>query len=113
VSPSAQDDFSNRFSEEDKEVDTIGPNTQGVTLHGTDGHGINYDYSAEWVDGCVTTVPEQSFGFPIGSPSLITAYLLVREDFTKCEFKPYPTSQRSGGGNTNFFQGVFFLFFPS
>ncbi|KAI0810214.1 pectate lyase superfamily protein-domain-containing protein [Xylaria sp. FL0064] len=85
ISPSAQDEFSQAFSDEDTEVDTIGPDTPGVTLHGTDEHGINYDYSAEWVDGCVTTVPEQSFGFPLGSPSLITAYLLVREDYTKCD----------------------------
>ncbi|RYC61691.1 hypothetical protein CHU98_g4510 [Xylaria longipes] len=84
VSSSAQDDLSQEFSDIYPEVETIGPNTQGVTLHGTDGHGINYDYSAEWVDGCVTTVAEQDFGFPLGSPSLITAYLLVREDYTKC-----------------------------
>ncbi|KAI1197901.1 hypothetical protein F5X97DRAFT_324116 [Nemania serpens] len=65
----AQYQFSQLFSDEDTEVDTIGPDTPGVTLHGTDQHGINYDYSAEWVDGCVTTIDEQSFGFPLGSPS--------------------------------------------
>ncbi|KAI0127174.1 hypothetical protein BJ170DRAFT_624478 [Xylariales sp. AK1849] len=43
-----------------------------------------YDYSCSWVPGCVTTVDSQSFGFPLGSPSEITAYLLVREDYTKC-----------------------------
>lgn len=84
MSSSAQDQFSQLFSDEDTEVDTVGPDTAAVTLHGTDQHGINYDYSAEWFDGCVTTVGEQSFGFPLGSPSEITAYLLVRVDYTKC-----------------------------
>ncbi|KAI1159223.1 pectate lyase superfamily protein-domain-containing protein [Nemania serpens] len=84
VSSSAQDQFSQFFSDEDTQVDTIGPDTPDVTLHGTDQHGVNYDYSAAWVDGCFTTVAEQSFGFPLGSPSQITAYLLVREDYTKC-----------------------------
>lgn len=28
-------------------------------------------------------VDRQSFGFPVGSPSLIAAYLLAREDYTK------------------------------
>ncbi|TGJ80754.1 hypothetical protein E0Z10_g8017 [Xylaria hypoxylon] len=83
VSASAQDDLSQIFSDIYPEVETIGPNSRAVTLHGTDMHGINYDYSAEWADGCVTTVAEQDFGFPLGSPSLITAYLLVREDYTK------------------------------
>ncbi len=65
---------------------TIGPGDAPIRLHRTDGHGVNYDYRVEWVAGCVTTVERQSFRFPLGmSQSLITAYLLVREDYTKCE----------------------------
>ncbi|KAK3370652.1 hypothetical protein B0H63DRAFT_319049 [Podospora didyma] len=64
--------------------DFLGPNSAPIALRRTDKHGVNYDFSCRWVSGCVTTVDKQSFGFPLGSPSQITAYLLVREDFTKC-----------------------------
>lgn len=84
VNPDDQDELSYIFSTIYTDVPTIGPGDDPVTLHGTDKHGINYDFSAEWVHGCVTTVDRQSFGFPIGDFSLVTAYLLVREDYTKC-----------------------------
>ncbi|KAK7729355.1 hypothetical protein SLS63_006228 [Diaporthe eres] len=81
-----QDDFSQAFSNLRGSVgddDTIGPGDGVFTLRRTDSHGVNYDYSCSWVPGCVTEVDRQSFGFPLGSPSEITAYLLVREDYTK------------------------------
>ncbi|KAK4173152.1 glucan-beta-glucosidase [Triangularia setosa] len=84
---SEQDSGSQEFSNMRVDMepdDTIGPGDPPVRLRWVDRHGVNYDYTAEWVAGCVTTVPRQSFGFPLGSPSLITAYLLVREDYTKC-----------------------------
>lgn len=66
---------------------TLGPGEAPIRLRRTDKHGINYDFRVEWVSGCVTTVERQSFRFPLGmTQSLITAYLLVREDYTKCEF---------------------------
>jgi hypothetical protein len=83
-----QDEFSTAFSNLRTQMgddDLIGPADPPVTLRRTDGHGVNYDYSCRWVPGCVTEVEKQSFGFPLGSPSLITAYLLVREDYTKCK----------------------------
>jgi hypothetical protein len=81
-----QDTFSNDFSSYGFDIDTLGPGDAPLRLRRTDGHGVNYDYSVEWVAGCVTTVDRQSFRFPLGmSQSLITAYLLVREDYTKCE----------------------------
>ncbi|KAL2272678.1 hypothetical protein FJTKL_06234 [Diaporthe vaccinii] len=86
-----QDDFSQAFSNLRGSVgddDTIGPGDGAVTLRRTDSHGVNYDYSCSWVPGCVTEVDRQSFGFPLGSPSEITAYLFVREDYTKCEWLP-------------------------
>ncbi len=64
---------------------TIGPNDAPLRLRRTDGHGVNYDYRVEWVAGCVTTVEKMSYRFPLGMSSQITAYLLVREDYTKCE----------------------------
>ncbi|TRX94651.1 hypothetical protein FHL15_004423 [Xylaria flabelliformis] len=82
-----QDELSGIFSGIDVgtgDDDTIGPGDMAIRLRGVDGHGVNYDYSCEWVAGCVTEVDRQSFRFPLGSPSLITAYLLVREDYTKC-----------------------------
>jgi hypothetical protein len=87
INPDSQDDFSTEFSNLRGGVadDSIGPDSSPWELRKKDGHGINYWFKAEWVAGCVTTVDKQSFGFPLGSPSLITAYLLVREDFTKCE----------------------------
>lgn len=102
VNPDDQEELSYIFSTIDSDVETIGPGDKAVTLHGTDKHGINYDLSAEWVKGCVMTVDRQSFGFPIGSPSQITTYLLVREDYTKCKchkqesFLVSPHDYRSG-----------------
>ncbi|KEZ41476.1 hypothetical protein SAPIO_CDS7623 [Scedosporium apiospermum] len=82
-----QDDFSEEFSNLRTQMgdnDLLGPDDPPVRLRRVDTHGVNYDFSCSWVPGCKTTVEKQSFGFPIGSPSAITAYLLVREDFTKC-----------------------------
>ncbi|KAM7191243.1 glucan-beta-glucosidase [Naviculisporaceae sp. PSN 640] len=74
-------DFSGLFASDV----TIGPGDAPITLRKTDSHGVNYDYKAEWISGCETTVDRQGFQFPLGpSQSLITAYLLVREDYTKC-----------------------------
>jgi hypothetical protein len=83
-----QDDFSTAFSNLRSlmgDDDSLGPNSPTVRLRRTDKHGVNYDYSCGWVPGCETDVAKQSFGFPLGSPSPITAYLLVREDYTKCK----------------------------
>ncbi|KAM7193073.1 Pectate lyase superfamily domain containing protein [Naviculisporaceae sp. PSN 640] len=91
INPGFQDDASEAFSNlrTNDDVfpgsdDNMGPDSPPVRFRTTDSHGINYDFTCEWVPGCVTTVSQQSFGFPLGSPSLITAYLLVREDYTKC-----------------------------
>ncbi|TLD31026.1 hypothetical protein PspLS_01908 [Pyricularia sp. CBS 133598] len=84
---SDQDRFSTRFSGVRTEMgndDSIGPGDPGISRRYTDNYGVNYDYSCRWVPGCVTDVAKQSFGFPLGSPSLITAYLLVRENYIKC-----------------------------
>ena len=82
-----QDELSTVFSGFRQDDDLIGPGSAPVTLRGIDKHGVNYDYSCSWVPGCRTTVDKQSYRFPLGSAgpdSLITAYLLVREDYTKC-----------------------------
>jgi hypothetical protein len=84
-----QDTFSSDFSSlrNQMEDDTIGPGDAPIRFRRTDSHGVNYDYRVEWVAGCVTTVERQSFAFPLGmSQSLITSYLLVREDYTKCKW---------------------------
>jgi hypothetical protein len=86
-----QNDFSQAFSNLRSQMgddDSIGPNDGTVRLRRTDSHGVNYNFSCGWVQGCVTTVDRQSFGFPLGSPSLITAYLLVKKDYTKCRSNP-------------------------
>lgn len=84
----AQDTGSKRFSELlSNGSDLIGPGDEPIKYHHRDKHGVNYDYSCSWVDGCKTAVDKQSFHFPDrNSTSLITAYLLVREDYTKCEW---------------------------
>ncbi|KAK0666621.1 family 71 putative glycoside hydrolase [Cercophora samala] len=84
-----QDRFSVDFSSLRKGMgddDTIGPGDKPITFRTKDGKGVNYYFQVEWVAGCVTTVGRQSFGFPLGTASqnLITAYLLVRENYTKC-----------------------------
>jgi hypothetical protein len=79
-----QDTFAREFSSLDDI--TIGPGDAPVKLRRTDRHGVNYDYRAEWLPGCTTTVERQSFLYPLGmTQSLITAYLLSREDYIKCE----------------------------
>ncbi|KAI1333016.1 peptidase S8/S53 domain-containing protein [Xylariaceae sp. FL0255] len=85
INSDSQDDYSQDFSNLDTQFGSLGPDSAAVKLHQTDSHGINYDFSASWVPGCVTTVDTQNFGFPLGSPSEITAYLLVREDYTMCD----------------------------
>lgn len=85
VSPSAQEHLSQIFSNLDTQVDTIGLNGEDVTLHGTDQHSISYDYSTSWVDSWVIIIAEQNFGFPLRSPSLIAVYLLIWEDYIKCQ----------------------------
>ncbi|KAK4170847.1 glycosyl hydrolase family 71-domain-containing protein [Triangularia setosa] len=81
-----QDRFSSEFSGLRKgDDDTIGPEDAPIRFRRTDDKGVNYDFRVEWVAGCVTTVGRQSFRFPLGmTQSLITAYLLVRENYTKC-----------------------------
>jgi hypothetical protein len=91
IQSSDQDTFAHDFSSLD-EI-TIGPGDAPVRLRRTDRHGVNYDYRAEWISGCTTTVARQSFHFPLGlTQSLISAYLLARENYTKCELAPsrYP-----------------------
>ncbi|CAI6094609.1 unnamed protein product, partial [Clonostachys chloroleuca] len=87
IKPDSQDDFFTEFNRLRGGVadDSIGPGSSPWELRKKDGHGISYWFKTEWAAGYVTTIDKQSFGFPLGSPSLITAYLLVREDFTKCE----------------------------
>ncbi|KAK4170859.1 glycosyl hydrolase family 71-domain-containing protein [Triangularia setosa] len=69
-----------------RDDDTIGPGDAPIRFRRTDDKGVNYDFRVEWVAGCVTTVGRQSFRFPLGmTQSLITAYLLVRENYTKCK----------------------------
>lgn len=83
-----QDRLSSDFSNLRRDMgddDSIGPGDAPIRFRGTDSKGVNYDFRVEWVAGCVTTVGRQSFGFPLGlQQSLITAYLLVRENYTKC-----------------------------
>ncbi|KAF7557793.1 hypothetical protein G7Z17_g409 [Cylindrodendrum hubeiense] len=87
ISSSSQDDFSTDFS------GLSGPNGDddlfdgagSVNLNTEDGHGVSYAYSVEWVSGCVTTQDTQDFRFPLPRDGIITAYLIVREAFTKCD----------------------------
>ncbi|KAL2802026.1 pectate lyase superfamily protein-domain-containing protein [Aspergillus granulosus] len=94
-----QDDYSIAFSSLRTQMgddDLIGPGDMAVTLRRTDSHGVNYHYSCSWVPGCVTEVDRQSFGYPLGpSGGLITAYLLVREDYTKCKWLPALQKKKS------------------
>ncbi|KAK8093891.1 glucan -beta-glucosidase protein [Apiospora hydei] len=61
------------------------PGSKPIYMKASGTHDISYEYEARWIDGCETTVPSQSFQSPLGEGNGdITAYLLVREDFTKC-----------------------------
>ncbi|RYP57836.1 hypothetical protein DL769_009244 [Monosporascus sp. CRB-8-3] len=85
INPDAQDEFSTDFSGLDDVDEYLGPGSPAIELNIKDGDDISYQYSASWVEGCVTSVDKQSYRFPLGSPSQITAYLLVREAFTNCD----------------------------
>ncbi|PMB63818.1 hypothetical protein BM221_010289 [Beauveria bassiana] len=62
----------------------IGPDDPPVKYRYTDKRGVNHDYSCTWVSGCKTSVDKQNFQFPDGNnTSQLTAYVLVREDYTK------------------------------
>lgn len=78
LQPDDQDNFSQEFSaiRSDMDDDTIGPDDPAITRSYTDGHGVNYDFSCSWVPGWVTSVDKQSFGFPLGSPSQTTAFVV-------------------------------------
>ncbi|KAK7920211.1 hypothetical protein PG985_008233 [Apiospora marii] len=86
ISGSAQDGYSTDFSDLDGPDDSeyLSEGSPKLTMHERDKHGVNYDFSVEWVEGCTTKEERQSFRFPLGSPSMITAYLLMRENYTKC-----------------------------
>ncbi|KAK3296405.1 uncharacterized protein B0H64DRAFT_398176 [Chaetomium fimeti] len=79
-----QDSFALYFG--DLNDGTIRPGDAPIKSRGKDNNGVNYDYSVEWVGGCVTTVEKQSFRYPLGTSQSLTAYVLVREDYTKCKW---------------------------
>lgn len=91
ISPSAQDGFAEEFSGLGTEnVTPAAP--AGLWISREDKDGIWYSYGAEWVKGCVLDESSQSQSFrqPLGNGGAatdITAYLLVRENFEKCESK--------------------------
>ncbi|KAH7121867.1 hypothetical protein B0J13DRAFT_159288 [Dactylonectria estremocensis] len=87
ISGGDQDEFSTDFSglTGADGSDFLSQGKQPIELNIEDRHGIKYQYSAAWVDGCITTVAEQNFRFPLGQGGIITAYLMVREDYTKCD----------------------------
>ncbi|KAH8686198.1 hypothetical protein BGZ61DRAFT_392794 [Ilyonectria robusta] len=86
INGGSQDDYSTDFS------GLSGPNGDDnlydgagiIELSKSDKHGVSYYYSVNWIDGCVTTQDTQNFRFPLGMGGIITAYLMVREDYTKC-----------------------------
>lgn len=92
IDDGAQDEFSSKFSGmqfDNGETTTTDLHDGMPKFDSTyyDKHDVRYQYSVEWLSGCVTEVESQNFQFPLGlKQSLITAYLLVREDFTKCEW---------------------------
>ncbi len=50
-----------------------------------DNHGISYEYSVSWIPTCVTTVDQQSFQFPLGEKSKVTAEALLKDDYKLCK----------------------------
>ncbi|KAJ1334085.1 hypothetical protein MN608_04088 [Microdochium nivale] len=88
ISGDEQDRFATQFSGSEESTATkqlyLGPDVPPVYRKYSDGHGVNYEYEARWIEGCLTIEPNQSFQWPVGSPATVTAYLLVREAFTKC-----------------------------
>ncbi|KAH8711250.1 Glucan 1,3-beta-glucosidase [Beauveria bassiana] len=78
----------------------IGPGDPPVKYRYTDKRGVNYDYSCTWVSGCKTSVDKQNFQFPDGNnTSQLTAYVLVREDYTKCKWALSLSPRITLGGN--------------
>lgn len=73
--------------------DELSDGSPKIELDKKDKHGITYHYEVEYVKGCVTTKSSQDFRFPLGLGSQVTAYLAVREPYTKCN--------NGGVGGTN------------
>lgn len=89
INPGAQDEFSTDFSglEGPNGSDELSADSEPIELNIKDDDDISYQYSVSWVSGCVTTVDSQNFRFPLGLASEYTAYLMVREPFTKCKLR--------------------------
>ncbi|KAK7425776.1 hypothetical protein QQZ08_007752 [Neonectria magnoliae] len=95
ISGGSQDEFSTDFSglSGPNGDDNLYDGAGSVELSKEDKHGVSYSYSVHWIDGCVTTKDTQDFRFPLGNGGQITAYLVVREAYTKCN--------NGGVGGTN------------
>ncbi|RYC55050.1 hypothetical protein CHU98_g11165 [Xylaria longipes] len=107
VSPGAQDNFAVHFSGLDGPggSEYMSSTTPTFEMKIADKHGISYDYSVGWVPGCVTTVDEQSFRYPlavgdlnvvVGDPSKVTAYWLLRVVFTDCNNRGVGGKRQAG-----------------
>ena len=70
--------------------DKFYPDSNPVRLFREDSDGISYEYTATWVSGCVTETEYQSFRYPLGEDSEVTAVSLVQDNFSKCEFLSGP-----------------------
>lgn len=68
-----------------KSSDDFYPDSRPVRYFRTDSHGVSYEYTADWVSGCVTETEYQSFKFPLGN-SDVSARSLAIENYTKCKF---------------------------
>lgn len=87
VSSKAQGDFAATFGTlKPNGSDDISADSEPFEWYKEDKSGISYIFSVYWVSGCVTETETQSFRYPLGAGSDVSASSLVREDYTQCKF---------------------------
>ena len=87
VSSKAQEDLAATFGTlKPNGSDDISADSEPFEWYKEDTSGISYTFSVYWVSGCVTETETQSFRYPLGAGSDVSAYSLVREDYTQCKF---------------------------
>lgn len=69
----------------DVKYDDAGPTAHGFNYTTTDNKGVSYSYLIQWVEGCVTTVPEMDIMTPVPDPSAYDCIGLLANNYEACK----------------------------
>lgn len=62
----------------------VGAGGGGYSISLKDSYGVDYDFSATWIDGCVTTMTSQSVYSPLGDADVSCAGMLIKS-YSDCK----------------------------